>query len=93
LIQCNKIQYNVTMQYRTSWNVLDTGSRPSFIVEKSLNILARSSTCSYKLCSKFYVHQLLAYMDTCFYLTNLFITKQHFASRILFLQDLVYVPS
>jgi hypothetical protein len=32
----------------TSWNILDTGVRPPLILEKRLNILERSSTCSNK---------------------------------------------
>jgi len=57
------MQYNIE---DTSWNILDTGGRPPLILERSLNILERSSTYSneyiIKISVRLYPYQLLAYI-------------------------------
>ena len=83
------MQYNIE---DTSWNILDTGGRPPLILERSLNILERSSTYSneyiIKILVRLYPYQLLAYIGMWFYLSNFFITKKHLAYRVLFLHKL-----
>ena len=85
------MQYNIE---DTSWNILDTGGGPPLILERSLNILERSSTYSneyiIKISVRLYPYQLLAYIGMLFYLSNFFITKKHLAYRVLFLQFGLY---
>jgi len=57
------MQYNIE---DTSLNILDTEGRPPLILERSLNILERSSTYSnkyiIKISVRLYPYQLLAYI-------------------------------